>query len=113
MRGWRRRSLVGLFVFCFTGGSHAVASPVDQSCEELGEVKEELRAVRAKLGENTKTLSTLVEKVDAVLSKAKLNRPQRPRGPDPEKVYSFPVGHSPVLGPEDALVTIIEISEFQ
>ena len=38
---------------------------------------------------------------------------QRPQGPDPAKVYAFPVGKSATKGPADALVTLIEVSEFQ
>jgi len=40
-------------------------------------------------------------------------RPQRPRGPDPKKTYAFPVGKSPMKGVKDALVTVIEVSDFQ
>src|SRR4051812_41295422 len=41
--------------------------------------------------------------------------PQPPpqRGPDPAKVYAFPIGESPVHGQSDAWVTIIEVSDFQ
>lgn len=39
--------------------------------------------------------------------------PQAPRGPDPAKVYAFPVGDSPEHGPKDAWVTIVEVSDFQ
>ena len=39
-------------------------------------------------------------------------RPQRPTE-DPQAVYKVPVGDSPVRGPADALVTIVESSDFQ
>ena len=39
--------------------------------------------------------------------------PNRPRGPDPSKVYAFPAGKSPAKGPADAWVTVIEVSDFQ
>jgi protein-disulfide isomerase len=40
--------------------------------------------------------------------------PQAPRRqPDPKAVYKVPVADSPVKGPNDALVTIIEFSDFQ
>jgi len=39
---------------------------------------------------------------------------QQPRRlPDPKAVYAVPVGSSPVKGPSDALVTIVEFSDFQ
>ncbi len=40
-------------------------------------------------------------------------RPPAPRGPDPAKVYSFAVDNSPVKGPQDAWVTVVEVSDFQ
>ena len=39
--------------------------------------------------------------------------PQAPRGPDPSKVYAFPVGDSAAKGSSDAWVTIVEVSDFQ
>jgi len=43
---------------------------------------------------------------------AKAAPPRRPQ-PDPNAVYRVPVGTSPVRGPNDALVTIVAVSEFQ
>jgi len=37
----------------------------------------------------------------------------KPRQPDPKAVYKVPVGKSAAKGPADALVTIVEFSEFQ
>jgi len=39
-------------------------------------------------------------------------QPPRPRGPDPQKVYSFAIDDSPIKG-GDAWVTIVEVSDFQ
>ncbi|MGE3635728.1 MAG: DsbA family protein [Sandaracinaceae bacterium] len=42
------------------------------------------------------------------------NQPQQPqRQPDPAAIYRVPVGDSPSKGPDNALVTIVEFSEFQ
>jgi protein-disulfide isomerase len=43
---------------------------------------------------------------------AAAQRPQRPQE-DPAAVYRVPVGDSPVRGPADALVTIVESSDFE
>jgi len=39
--------------------------------------------------------------------------PQARRQPDPAAIYRVPVGDSPSKGPDNALVTIVEFSEFQ
>ncbi|UJR82066.1 DsbA family protein [Sandaracinus amylolyticus] len=46
---------------------------------------------------------------EAAAAKAPPRRPQ----PDPNAVYRVPVGDSPTKGPNDALVTIVIVSEFQ
>lgn len=40
-------------------------------------------------------------------------RPERPRIPDPERVYEVSIGDSPVRGPADAEITIVEFSDFE
>lgn len=39
-------------------------------------------------------------------------RRQRPPGPNPNTVYSVPVGESAAIGPKHAKVTIVEAFEF-
>lgn len=39
--------------------------------------------------------------------------PARPPAEDPNKVYNLPVGTSPLKGPKDAKVTIVEFSDYQ
>ena len=39
--------------------------------------------------------------------------PQRPHGPDAAATYSVPIGNAAAEGPADALVTIVEVSDFQ
>lgn len=58
----------------------------------------------------------IVKKLDVIAKRPAAGpaaRPKRPRGPDPKKTYAFPVGKSPMKGPKDALVTVIEVSDFQ
>lgn len=69
---------------------------------------------RADIEEIKKNQKDILTKLDKVQSAG----PQRPtpppqRGPDPAKAYSFPVEDSPAMGPKDAWVTLIEVSDFQ
>jgi hypothetical protein len=68
------------------------------------------RADIEELKKNQKDILTKLDKVQAAPARP---TPQRPRGPDPGKVYSFPVEGSPAKGPNDAWITIIEVSDFQ
>lgn len=49
------------------------------------------------------------------IAKAPARQPprKRPRGPDPEKVYSMPVQGAAIKGTNDAWVTVVEVSDFQ
>ena len=71
---------------------------------------------RADLDEIKATQKQILTKLEAIAKRpaavAKA-APKRPRGPDPKKTYAFPVGKSPSQGPKDALVTVIEVSDFQ
>tara|TARA_Y100001968_G_scaffold320651_1_gene353901 strand:- start:1046 stop:1324 length:279 start_codon:yes stop_codon:yes gene_type:complete len=70
---------------------------------------------RSDLDEMKATQKQILTKLDELAKRpaAAPARPRRPRGPDPKKTYAFPVGKSPTKGPKDALVTIIEVSDFQ
>lgn len=54
-------------------------------------------------------MKTAATEVKAAPNKA----PQKRRMPDPNAVYKVPVGEEPSKGPKDALVTIVEVSDFQ
>lgn len=56
---------------------------------------------------------TILQKINTLATRARPTPPRRPRGPDPSKVYALPVGNSPVRGPNDAWVTIVESADFQ
>jgi len=68
--------------------------------EELKQLKESQQKLEAKVGELEKKLAQ---------APAAAARPQI----DPNKVYDLPVGKSPVKGPADASVTMVEFSDFQ
>jgi len=68
---------------------------------------------RADIEEIKKNQKDILGKLDKVQAAPARPTPQRPQGPDPSKVYAFPVGDSPVKGNKDAWVTVIEVSDFQ
>lgn len=72
---------------------------------------------RGEIEEIKKGQEDILAKLDKI-EKAGANRPAPPapppqRGPDASKVYAFPVGDSATHGPNDAWVTIVEVSDFQ
>jgi protein-disulfide isomerase len=68
---------------------------------------------RGEIEEIKSNQKEILAKLDKIQKSGPAARPQRPRGPDPSKVYSFPVGESAAKGPKDAWITIIEVSDFQ
>lgn len=69
---------------------------------------------REDLDEIKKNQKDILAKLDT-MSKAGPARPapRAPQGPDASAVYSFPVDGSPSMGPADAWVTVVEVSDFQ
>ena len=68
---------------------------------------------RSEIEEIKKNQEKILAKLDTVKAAPSAAARQRPRGPDPKKVYSFPVGEANIKGPDDAWVTVIEVSDFQ
>ena len=68
---------------------------------------------RADIEEIKKNQKDILTKLDTVKAAPARPTPQRPKGPDPSKVYAFPTGDSPAMGKKDAWVTVIEVSDFQ
>jgi protein-disulfide isomerase len=73
---------------------------------DIQELKEGQKQVLARLDS--------IDKSVTALKNAPAARPAAaPNAPDPNKVYDIPVGSSPVRGPKNAKVTIVEFSDFQ
>jgi hypothetical protein len=55
----------------------------------------------------------MAQLVTALNTKPAAAPPQRPTGPDPDKVYTVKTEGAPFKGPSGAPITIAEFSEFQ
>lgn len=74
--------------------------------EDIAELRNDQRQILAKLAD-------LEKKLDQIVARPAAPPPQGATGPDPNKAYALPVAHSPVKGPADAPVTIVEFSDYQ
>jgi protein-disulfide isomerase len=72
---------------------------LDEISKDIKEIKQTVAALKASGGA-----------VGAARGAAQ--RPQRPPGPDPSKVYAVPIGDNPYQGAENAKVTVVEAFEF-
>lgn len=57
--------------------------------------------------------SKMAQLVTALNTKPAAPPPQRPSGPDPDKVYTVKTEGAPFQGPNTAPITIAEFSDFQ
>jgi protein-disulfide isomerase len=105
----------GTPAFFINGRSLSGAQPIGKFKEIIDdELKRADQLVKSGVAKNqvyaALTKNALAEKSAA----AAPAQPQQPRRvPDPKAVYKVPVGSSPTRGPADALVTIVEFSDFQ
>jgi protein-disulfide isomerase len=72
--------------------------------QDVDELKKNQKDILAKLD----ALTGEVKKVQTAGA-----RPAGPAQPDPNKVYALNVGSSPIKGPKEAPVTIVEFSDYQ
>jgi len=86
-------------------GLLAVVVACGTSSEDLREVRDGQRELRAKMADIEKKIDQLAARPAAA--------PQPAGQPDPNRVYNIPVGDSPTKGPAAAPVVLAEFSDFQ
>jgi protein-disulfide isomerase len=105
MSNWKgaRSRLTSCAVLCLVA---AGASACNGDREALNELRDQQRLILAKL-------TTLEEKLAQRPERPPRRPPAARQGPDPTRTYDLPVGQSPVKGPADAPITIVEFSDYQ
>ena len=75
--------------------------------------KEDIDGLRRNQRKLKKNQERILAKLDQIAKRAGKPGQKQPGQPDPKAVYSFPIGNSAIKGNKDALVTIVEVSDFQ
>jgi len=89
-----RALLLGVATLAACGGS----------ASDIQDLKKGQKDILAKLDGLEKTVQQIKAQPAAAPQRAQM---------DPNKIYSIPIGDSPVKGPKQAKVTIAEFSDFQ
>jgi len=82
----------------------ALLAACGASPEDLREIRDGQREIRAKLADIEKKVEQMASRPAA---------PAGPQQPDPNRVFNIPAGNSPFRGPADAPVVLAEFSDFQ
>jgi protein-disulfide isomerase len=97
--------------FFLNGRAFSGAYPLDSFKNAFDE---EIKKVDAKLASGTPRAELYAALIKDGLEKAEPKKEQaRPGEPQPGEVYKADIKGAPVKGPKDALVTIVEFSDFQ
>ena len=75
---------------------------------DMDDIKETQKKILDRLDAQDKVLKDILQKIQSMPQPA----PARPQL-DPNKVYNIPVGASPIRGPKDAPVTVVEFADYQ
>jgi len=113
MRQWMPR-LTLIAVACgvlSSGMALAQGQPMTASDPEMAKIQEELKAIREELAAVRNELKQVAAQLRAMQTPQKPVTPPTPPPPD-NTVHDIPRDGSPVRGPKDAPVTIVEYASF-
>ncbi len=119
-----------LYVAAILGSSGCASSQLKTEVDELKTAMAQLRqeqavqrtAIETLRADEEKAQATQREELDSLRADLEAERRERAAAVRPSakdvvkdagKVYAMPLGDSPVEGPKDAWVTIVEVSDFQ
>jgi len=84
-----------LISFSIVGGSFFVANSLDRTTRQI------------------EMATSALEELELAAAPAPSGRPSRPNRPDADREYDVEIGDAPIKGSDEAVVTIVEWSDFQ